>query len=156
MRSSCFGFLQTSRRKRHLWELKTRLWPPPSLLASFGPLRFLSVSQNKMAPTTALFPGCSWNPGTSLSVLDAIQKVNTDRKTKAFTKLDKGTALKVKTTTAMPSLPGSHTEDHPPTGIILTPCTTLPEFRAVSWSSRTQYESCAQRWHGCELLLDCC
>jgi hypothetical protein len=39
-------------------------------------------------------------------------------------------------TCAIPSLSGSHTKGPQPTNTVLTPCTTLPEFQAVSLSSQ--------------------
>jgi hypothetical protein len=49
-----------------------------------------------------------------------------------FEKLNKSDFTK---TCAIPSLPGSHTEDPQPTDTVVTSCETLPEFQAVSLSS---------------------
>jgi hypothetical protein len=67
-RTGCFTM--TMRRHtllclcRDFWLLKTRLGPPPSLLAWFGPLRFLRVSEIEIKAKRATFPGCHWNSGT--------------------------------------------------------------------------------------------
>jgi hypothetical protein len=77
---------------RNFWELKTWLWPPPSLLASFGPLRFLFVCEKETAATRALFPGCFRNSGASwkLHALHAIPNVCRGRNVKPVIKLRTG------------------------------------------------------------------
>jgi len=54
-------------------------------------------------------------------------------------------------TCAIPSLPGSHSEVPQPTDTILAPCTTLPEFQAISFIKPGSGESYAHRWHSCQL-----
>jgi hypothetical protein len=125
MRSSCLGFLPTSRSRRRFGELTTRLWPHHQYSPHLGNCDSFLLPRIKRRRCFQDVPEIQEHRAS----YTRFQKDSRCRNAKAVTKLSKCTALKVTTTTAIPSLPGSHTEDLPPTGIILTPCTTHPEFK---------------------------